>query len=58
MVATAIGGGFSLIVLIAIPVINFWAVTRIIHQAGYSRNWIMVSLPRSCCSLPSRSTVL
>jgi hypothetical protein len=44
VVATAIGGGFSLIVLIAIPVINFWAVTRIIHQAGYSRNWILVPL--------------
>lgn len=44
MVATTIGGGVSLIVALAIVVGDFWAVTRIIHQAGYSRNWILVPL--------------
>jgi len=44
VVATTISGGFALIVPFAILVINFWAVTRIIHQAGYSRTWIVVPL--------------
>ncbi len=44
MVATTISGGVALIVVLALVVGNFWAVTRIIHQAGYSRNWILVPL--------------
>jgi hypothetical protein len=44
VVATTISDGFALIVPIAILVVNFWAVTRIIHQAGYSRSWILVPL--------------
>jgi hypothetical protein len=44
VVATTISGGVALIVVFAIVVGNFWAITRIIHQAGYSRSWILVPL--------------
>lgn len=44
MVATTISGGTALLVSLAILVLNFWAVTRIIHQAGYSRSWVLVPL--------------
>jgi hypothetical protein len=38
------GNALGLLIQIGVVIVDFWAVSRIIGQAGYSRSWILVPL--------------
>jgi hypothetical protein len=43
-IATTIGGWIDLLVFFALIFLNYWAISRIIKQAGYASIWILLPL--------------